>query len=136
MYICCGYFVKLFFYLNLYSRSLFLLHSEVGCASFASKSKRKSVSQVFWSESEKINFFASFRFQIFASNESEQKGHIFSLWFASVSFIFASYFPFSTLSFEANKTNFFASYSPFSLLSEKIPMFFTFNFSVPLPSEK
>jgi hypothetical protein len=33
LYICCGYFVKL----NLYSRSLVLLRSEVGCAGFASK---------------------------------------------------------------------------------------------------
>jgi hypothetical protein len=70
---------------------------------------------------------------LFASNFSPQmkgnkKGHNFWLYFASISFTFASYFPVLPLSIKLTK--FFASYFHFLLISERHSPFLAYQSGV------
>jgi hypothetical protein len=67
-------------------------------------------------------FVSSFSVKMKGNN----KGHMFSLCFASISSIFASYFPLSLLSEKV--AEFFVSYFPISLLSDKITPIFPSHF--------
>jgi hypothetical protein len=80
-----------------------VLFHRVGCTIFSSnffcfeakQSKKEPFCMHFGLFNWKIlfNFFASFCFRLFASNESKEKGHIFSLCFASLTFFFTSCSP-------------------------------------------